>query len=499
MARSSSKPHHSDDGPDVAKLRKAAALLPLKEKLRTFRRIDHFKPYPKQREFLALGSTKRERLLMAANRVGKTETGAFEATCHLTGIYPQWWEGKRFGGPTRGWVCGQTGIAARDVTQAKLCGEPGVEARFGAGMIPKDAFVDKSLARGATDAFDTIQIKHVSGGISIARFKSYEQGRAKFQGEGLDWIWFDEEPPPDIYSEGLTRIGERRGVAFMTFTPLLGRSAVVLRFIDEPSLDRAVVGMTLDDIPPDGHIKPEDKATLIAGYPAHEREARARGEPFLGSGRIFTATEESISEPPLKYIPEHWVKLWGIDPGIGHPFGAALIIWDRDNDVIHVHHVIRMTDALPMAHAYAMKQIGAEIPVAYPKDAADREKGTGEPLAAQYRKHGLKMLGEYATWPDGSVSTEAGILEMQERMASGGFKVAQQLTEFWEEYRFYHRKDGQIVKIKDDILSAVRVAIMMKRYARRMELDRVAGRPTGEVQIARNIDFDLFTGKSFDE
>ena len=74
-------------------------------------------------------------------------------------------------------------------------------------MIPKDLFVDKpSLARGITDAYDTIQVRHVSGGVSVARFKSYEQGREKFQsGETLDWLWFDEEPPTeDLFAEGLT-------------------------------------------------------------------------------------------------------------------------------------------------------------------------------------------------------------------------------------------------------------------------------------------------------
>ncbi len=39
---------------------------------------------------------------MAANRVGKTEgAGGYEMTCHLTGRYPHWWEGRRFSGPVR--------------------------------------------------------------------------------------------------------------------------------------------------------------------------------------------------------------------------------------------------------------------------------------------------------------------------------------------------------------------------------------------------------------
>jgi phage terminase large subunit-like protein len=451
-----------------------------------------FEPYPKQREFFEQGATKRERLLIAGNQNGKTHAGGFEAALHATGRYPAWWKGRRFAEPTKGWVAGETSLATRDIQQKKLCGEPGVEAAFGTGMIGKDDLIDKSLARGVTDAYDSIQVRHASGGISIIRFKSYEQGRSKFQGESLDWIWFDEEPPQDVYAEGLTRTVATGGMAFMTFTPLKGRSSVVIRFLDEPSPDRGIVMMTIDDAL---HIPVAERAKIIAGYLPHEREARARGVPMLGEGRIFLMPEEAISEPPLEYIPAFWAKLWGIDFGIGHPFAAALILWDKDNDVIHVHHVLRISDALPIQHAFAMKQIGASVPVAWPKDGADREKSTGETLVSGYKKHGLWTLPDHATWPDGGVSTEAGILEMDERMRSGRFKVAAHLAEFFDEYRFYHRKDGQIVKIKDDILSAVRIAVMMKRAGRPVTLgSRMEERRTGGQ--AANVDFDVFGGEA---
>jgi phage terminase large subunit-like protein len=455
---------------------------------REFRRIDFFAPHPKQREFLELGATRRERLLMAGNRQGKTETGAFEAALHMTGEYPSWWRGKRFDKPTVGWIAGETSLLARDVQQTKLCGPPGVDARFGTGMIPKEAFLDRpSLARGVTDAFDTIQVRHKSGGVSIGRFKSYEQGRGKFQGEGLDWIWFDEEPPLDVYAEGVARIGERDGIAYLTFTPLKGRSDVVIRFLDEPSPDRGITTMTIDDAL---HLAPEVRARMIAGYLPHEREARARGVPMLGSGRIFTAVEESITEPPLEHVPAYWKKIWGIDIGIGHPFAAALLLWDTDTDTVHVHHTVRMADALPMVHARAMKAVGADVPVAWPKDAGDREKSTGAPVKAIYKQEGLRMLDQHATWPDGSVSTEAGILEWDDREKTGRLKFAMHLSEALEERRFYHRKDGLIVKIKDDILSAIRIGLMMRRFARPVVLGAFRTRAAQNV-TATGLDFDL--------
>jgi phage terminase large subunit-like protein len=461
---------------DPEELRRTLEALEALNARRIFARFYYFDPHPKQREHLAKGRLKRERLLMAGNRQGKTETGAFEAACHLTGEYPAWWEGYKSLKPTIGWVAGETSLAVRDVLQKKLCGDPGVEPAFGSGMIPRDRLVDKTLARhGVADAFDTIQVKHASGGVSIARFKSYEQGRQKFQAEGLDWMWFDEEPKLDIYSEGLARIGERDGRLWMTFTPLQGRSAVVMRYLDEPSEDRAVTVMTIDDAL---HIRPEVRERMIAGYLPHEREARTRGVPTLGSGRIFMTPEEGITEARITDVPAYWKKIWGIDIGIGHPFAAVLLLWDADGDILHVHHTIRMADALPILHASAMRPVGLQVPVAWPKDAGDRDRGTGEPISKLYKAQGLKMLDQHAHWPDGhgghSMSTEAGLLEWDERERTGRLKVASHLSDWLEERRFYHRKDGQIVKIKDDLLSATRIGIMMKRFARAVQLGGMA-------------------------
>ncbi len=455
-----------------------------------YNRLAYFEPYAKQRTFFDLGDKVRERLLMAANQVGKSEAGAFEAAVHLTGLYPKWWSGRKFTKPVRCWIAGETSAAVRDIQQKKLCGEPGVESEYGAGLIPRACFADKpSLARGVTDAYDTIQVRHASGGISVARFKSYEQGRAKFQGETLDFIWFDEEPDLAIYSEGLTRVTATGGMVYMTFTPLKGMSHVVLRFTDEKSEARDLVSMTIEDAK---HIPPAERARIIAGYPAHEREARAKGVPMLGSGRIFQISEEQISEPLIDYIPPHWVKLWGVDFGINHPFAAALILWDRDNDVIHVHHVIRMAGGGELQHAVPMKAIGAAVPVAYPHDGNVRgDRNTGETMAALYKKQGLAMLAVHATWPDGGFSTEAGIVEMQGRMETGRFKVANHLSEFFDEFRIYHRKDGQIVKERDDILSATRIAVMMKRYARAVPLGS-AYPVRAAAKVAADVDFDPF-------
>ena len=458
---------------------------------KNFWKIEFFKPYPKQQAFFSLGATKRERLFMAGNQLGKTYAGAFECACHLTGIYPEWWTGRRFTKPVRAWAAGESSVLVRDTQQKLLCGEAGVDSAFGTGLIPKELFVDKpSLARGVTDAYDTIQVKHVSGGVSVLRFKSYEQGREKFQGETIDFFWGDEEPDEKVYSEMLTRITATKGMGYITFTPLKGMSRVVTRYLNEKSPDRDVTTMTIEDAE---HFTPEERARVIAGYLPHEREARSKGIPLFGDGLIFQVAESAITEPPLEYVPEHWVKLWGIDFGIGHPFAAVLILWDKDADCIHVHAAIRLVDegqgSLPIQHAKAMKAIGAEVPVAWPQDGTAREKGSGIPLASLYKKEGLRMLPDHATWEDGGISTWMGITEMMDRMTSGRFKVAAHLSQWFEEFRMYHTKDGQIVKERDDLLSATRVAIMDKRHAKWVALGSVSAPKRRRQMVADGLTF----------
>ncbi len=347
------------------------------------------------------------------------------------------------------------------------------------------------MARGVTDAYDTIQVTHktkgVVDGVSTVTFKSYEQGRQKFQAATLDWVWPDEEPDEDIYQEILARITATGGMIFMTFTPLKGRSRVVTRFMDEASPDRIVVNMQIEDAL---HIPASERQKIIDGYLPHEREARVRGVPLLGSGAIFTMSEEFVSEPTIEYVPQYWGKIWGIDFGIGHPFGAVLIAWDKDADIIHVLHAFKMPDKVPIDHAAAMKPIGIDVPVAWPQDGMAREK-SGTELHLLYKNEGLKMHHEHATHPEGGYSTEAGVLELQQRERGGKIKYAAHLSALFEERRYYHRKDGLIVKIKDDILSALRIAVMMKRFAKPVVLGgKRAPRQSG--QIAKGLDFDYF-------
>lgn len=208
----------------------------------------------------------------------------------------------------------------------------------------------------------------------------------------------------------------------------------------------------------------EQADAIIAGYPEHERDARGKGLPQLGSGRVFPIADEKISEPPFQ-LPRHWPRLNGIDFGWDHPFGAVQTAWDRDADCIHVTRAFKQREAIPAVHVAAVRPWGSWVPCAWPHDGYQHDKGSGDELASGYRKHGLEMLSEHATHQEGGFGVEAGITEMLERMMTGRLKVFANLGEWFDEFRIYHRKDGIIVKEFDDLMSATRIAIMMRRFA----------------------------------
>lgn len=449
--------------------------------------LDRYKPYPRQLQFHASGGPLHvhERLLMAGNQLGKTLCAGMEHAMHLTGRYPDWWPGASFDAPVIGWVASETGQSTRDTVQRILMGRPG---SWGTGAIPRDAIKDwKRAAGGVPDLLETVTVTHggggdVQAGRSVFTIKTYDQGRLRWQGETLDFVWFDEEPPEDLYFEGKTRTNATGGIVTLTFTPLKGMSEVVRRFLHEKPPGSVVTTMTIEDA---GHYTPEQRAEIIASYPAHERDARVQGVPTMGSGRVFQIADEVVAETQVP-IPPHWPRIAAIDFGWDHPTAAVWMAWDRDADVVHVYDAYRVREATPMIHALALKTRGDWIPFAWPHDGLQHDKGSGEQLADQYRKQGVRMLKNKATHPPkkgeaegtGGYGVEAGIMMMLDRMQTGRLKVARHLREWFEEFHMYHREDGQIVKIDDDLMSATRIGLMMLRHAKTGQVPR-APRATG--------------------
>ena len=192
--------------------------------------------YPKHVKFFAAGKDYTERAMIAANRAGKSVACGYELVLHLTGLYPDWWEGRRFYDPISAWAVGDTNETTRDIIQTEvLLGSP---RDIGTGLIPKHLLVDEDgnftttrKAGAGQDFIRDIYVRHTSGGLSSCTLKTYEQGRHAFQGTAKQVIWLDEECPQDVYSECLTRTMTVNGIIMLSFTPLKGLTPLVLSFL----------------------------------------------------------------------------------------------------------------------------------------------------------------------------------------------------------------------------------------------------------------------------
>lgn len=445
-----------------AELEELARLIEEEDRRKRENKLASYCPYPKQREFHALGAHYRERMFSAGNQLGKSMSACMEVAMHLTGRYPDWWDGRVFRTANH-WLAGsETAELTRRGVQRLLLGTPQDKLQWGTGAIPKDCIVSTKAQQGVADAVASIVVRHVSGQNSTVQFSSYADGREKWQAETLHGVLLDEEPPEDIYFEAMTRTNVTGGLVIVPFTPLKGITEVVKRFSIERPPSTALVKMSIYEC---GHYTKEQADAIAASYPEHERKARVFGEPVLGEGAVFPVPEESIIVNPFQ-IPAYWPQIIGLDFGWDHPAGAVLLAWDRDNDTIYVTRCYRERQATPVVQAAAIKAFGDWIPVAWPHDGHQHDKGSGIQLAQQYRAQGLKMMVEHSKFPDGSIGFEAGISEMLDRMQTGRWKVFRNCDKWLEEFRMYHRENGLVVKEGDDLLSASRVGMMSIRFAR---------------------------------
>lgn len=419
--------------------------------------------YAKHMEFFKAGKFYRERCMLAANRVGKSYgAGGFETAVHATGLYPSWWEGRKFNHHINIWCAGSSSKTTRDVIQKILLGEA---TAHGTGLIPKECIVRTTSKPGIADGIEDIYVKHVSGGITHIGLKSYEQGAESFVGDAVHLIWLDEEPPSDIYSECLTRTmivdaeglhQKTTGMVICTFTPLNGMSDVVMTFLPGGQLpgmgfDKFVVQVTWDEVP---HLTKEMKESLWSAYPPHEREARSKGRPQLGSGAIYPFAEEDLTCAPFE-IPQFWPRAFGLD--VGGKTAAVWIAWDRQTDTVYVYsEYYKEQDIIPM-HARAIKSRGAWIPGVIDPHSQAGSPRDGQMMIEDYRDEGLNVIPAL----NKVEGLEGGLERVRTRFATSRLKIFITCKLILEELRLYRRdKHGKVVKMKDHLLDALRYAIM---------------------------------------
>jgi phage terminase large subunit-like protein len=410
----------------------------------------YYQPHPKQLNFHQSGDMFSERLFLAGNRCGKTYAGAMEMAMHLSGCYPSWWQGAQFKEPIQAWAASNTAESTRDILQKAYLGDVHKDKL---GSIPYHLIEKITYKRGVSDGVDTVYVKHISGGLSTLGFKSYDQGREKFQGTSRHFIHLDEEPEMRLYEECLLRTLDVGGLIILTMTPLKGMTDICQHFLNESSSKRQIIQATWNDTT---HLSNEEKQRLRQTLRPHELEAREKGVPSLGSGKVYPVTEMNVSVSRFD-LPQHYLKTFAIDFGWSNP---TAIVWgakDPETGVVYIYDVYAENEKTPLEHTEVIKEKGLLHGVCDPAGLG-ASQSDGQSLMAQYQKHGVFLTAA-------NNQVEAGVMQVLEALENGQLKVMHHLEAWWQEFRLYRRtENGKIHKKNDHLMDATRYLIVSGLY-----------------------------------
>lgn len=457
-----------------------------------------FKEYPRTLEFFEAGSKYRERVIAGANQSGKSYAQYTEIAIHATGLYPDDWEGRRFYGDILIWCASIDNKVIMRIGQTYLMG-PMYD--IGSGMIPKESIIGWKSQPGSPNGVASVSVRRFDGSTALIEFKSYEAGRKTFQGSRVHVIGLDEEPPgtdgTDIYMEALTRTATTDGIVILTFTPLEGLTDTVLRVLPggmfpkdhlNPAIPSIwVTQFTWDDAP---HLTAAARDALWSSYPDYMREARSKGIPMIGAGKVYQILESDFVIEPFK-IPAHWPKVFALDPGISSP---TAVVWlavdpstikdgDKSTGVWYLYDEHYTCSAFFEVHAAAIKRRQVFQGVIDPA-ALGASGGSGKSLLQLYHE----LLDDIRVVPANN-AVEAGILTVQTMLLDGRLKFFSTCPSTLNEYRIYRRdKDGSIAKKQSDhALDALRYAIMTGVHFADVNIDsRVKSRRKVHIDSSRD-------------
>ncbi len=451
------------------------------------KRFLFYTPHAKQLAFHNAGKEAVFRLFTAGNRTGKTFCGCIEDAMHLTGVYPEWWDGHRFNHPITAWVASENFEVTRNVLQRVILGGYSNDEGLVEGLVHSSLIVKKTPLRGVSGAVDYADIKHSSGGLSRLYVKSYQQGRSKFQSERCHWIHLDEETPYDIYTECQMRIADVDGLGMgrliVTATPLKGYTEFVASFLEYRSKktiandhEKTIAELLEDEIikntpeivkdrkyfiyaswDDNPHLSEETKATLRASLKPHELEAREKGIPTIGTGLVYQVPESEFVIPTTELfeIPSHWARVYGMDVGFFAPTAVVFLAIDRDNDIVYVFAEYSVSELTATQHAAHLMRMGCDWMTGVCDPAVNQgSQRDGARLVDDYKRTGMNLqLGKYAK--------ELAVDSVLERIRTDRFKVFGNCRKFLDEWRMYCRDEkGKIKKGNDHLMNALEFVML---------------------------------------
>ncbi len=323
---------------------------------------------------------KRNRWVFGGNRSGKTECGAVETVYMARGVHPY----RENRASVHGWVVSLSQQVQRDVAQKKVL-----------SYLRKDWIEEIVMLGGRKDApesgvIDFIRVKNALGGVSTIGFKSCDQGREKFQGTSLDFVWFDEEPPEDIYVECRMRVLDRKGDIFGTMTPLKGLTFLYSEIYLNPKNDPQVWYEFIDwsDNP---YLDGAEVAALEGCMDERALQSRKYGRFGASEGLVYPEFDEAIHVVEPFSLPKEWQDNISIDPGLNNPLSAHWYAVDFDDNVYVVYEHYEAGRDIDY-HADAIKKICDKI--RWKRDSQGRICALIDSAAQQRTLSGVRSVAE---------------------------------------------------------------------------------------------------------
>jgi len=443
-----------------------------------YNQLRYFRPFEHQRQFFDTGDSDR-RGILAANRIGKTVSTCYETAMHLTGQYPEWWQGHRFDHAITAMVAGEGWSQVAMVLQNELLGTQDVKIKenIGTGAIPLASIIQETMRSDGANCMG-VEIRHTSGSKSYLLFANYTQEVRQMQGFKLNLAVFDEQPPDDFFSEIVTRTATTQGKILCSFTPLKGLNGLVSKFWNkEAGYD--FIRVAWDDVPEydpwgEAFLLKETRAQLERDYLPHEREARIAGKPVMGQGAVF----QIRSWPTYKTGDYDFREMRGIHRIIALDLGLVndrtvitLMYWNPYERTAWLHRQICVTgieEANPANYVqHLMRPEVFGTPIVLPADAGTQGRYTMSALSIRelFEQYELNVWSKPIMNPPDSEGRTTnhkayGINMMRQMLEAGTFLVNENCVDFLREAQNYYVDPQGRFSDPDDTIDSARYALL---------------------------------------
>lgn len=443
-----------------------------------YHQLKYFRPFGHQLEFFKTGVNER-RGILAANRIGKTVSTCYETAMHLTGLYPDWWEGHRFPSPITAMVAGEGWSQVALVLQNELLGTQDVKIteNLGSGAIPRECIITSTMRNDGANCIG-VEIKHKSGGNSYLLFANYTQEVRQLQGFKLNLAVFDEQPPDDFFSEIVTRTATTQGKVLCSFTPLKGLNGLVSKFWNKEE-GYNYIRVSWDDVPeydPWGlpFLLNETRRQLERDYLPHEREARIAGKPVMGKGAVFQLNNwptYKTGEIDFQRMPNIH-RVIALDLGlVNDKTVISLMYWEPYERTAYLHKQIvvqGVEEAVPTQYInHLLRPEVFGTPIVLPPDAntAGRYTMSSSSIRELFESYELNVYEKAIMNPPDSEGRTTnhkayGINQMRQMLEVGSLMVNENCTQFLSEAQNYFVDEKGRFSDPDDCIDSARYAVL---------------------------------------